>query len=391
MKKTTFLLPLIAVLCISKLSAQSAQSNIKTEQVQITDCSNAPIHFMMDYDNKQHVRFIDFYSDILENEKTFYLADGRVEKVEKYYHFIKPITETHTYHYSVEEKKEIVTIKKNNILYRRTIKNSEKDEIINDVYDDEGKIKYKVFSRSGEDYRFIQYDKSGNVVKDEQNGAGDRTRTNYNKKELSNGNTEISYTDGNTQTIEIYNSKGDKISYSNVDIYDDLDEFINHNGGRLAKPVNNAKPKGNFSFFGIETEFQGNKKIETQTSYAEYVRNNTVYRTPEETEIRIYNQQGAIVELINKYGEKESFSYNEKDQLLERKKESSEGVLMMKIKYSYKNELLNEIKVIDVSNNQVAMQIALEYTFDNQGNWIKMRYLSDGKCQHIKNRTLTYY
>ena len=73
MKKTTFLLSLITVLCFSKLSAQSTQSKIKTEQVQITDCSNSPIHFRGQGDDKQFIRFANLYNDFLENKKVFYL------------------------------------------------------------------------------------------------------------------------------------------------------------------------------------------------------------------------------------------------------------------------------------------------------------------------------
>ena len=263
MKKTTFLLSLITVLCFSKLSAQSTQSKIKTEQVQITDCSNSPIHFRGQGDDKQFIRFANLYNDFLENKKVFYLENGSVEKIEKYYLFIKPITETYTHQYSKDGKKEMVIIKKDNVLESKYISDPDKGEDIKEEYL-EGKLFTRIYSSiaTGEDFRAIRYDAEGNVVLDQQLGEGDKTKSNYTKTQLNNGNTEISYTDGNAQTIEIYNSKGDKISYSSMDMYDNVDDLVNHfiSVIHLAKPVNNAKPKGNFSFFGIETEFQGDKK-----------------------------------------------------------------------------------------------------------------------------------
>jgi YD repeat-containing protein len=394
MKKTTFLLSFISVLGLSNVLAQSANPVIKTEHVQITDCSNSPIHFRGHQDDNQFIRFADLYNDFLENEKVFYHPDGRVEREEKYYLFIKPITETYTYHYFTEGSKETVSIKKDNVLEKRYITNPDNDEVINEEYH-EGKLHARLFSSiaSGEDLRAIGYDKEGKVVFDEQKGVADTAKSNYAKRLLSNGNTEVSYTDGQTLTIEVYNSKGEKISDSSFYMFENADEFINHNASIIhqAKPVKDANLRGDFNYLGIETEIQAGKKTETLTAYAEYVRNGIVYRTPEETQIRIYNQQGNILETVDSDGAREMFSYNEKDQPLEIKKVSGEGGVVAKTTYAYKNDLLTEIKVIDGSNNQAALQIALDYTFDKQGNWIKMTYSENGKCVHIKNRTLTYY
>ena len=394
MKKATFLLSLVSIFNISILSAQSAASKIKTEEIQIFNCSNSLIHFREDRNDNQFVRFVHLYNDFLENKKTFYLPDGRIEKIEKYYQFIKPSTQTYSYDYSFEGKKEIVSIKKDNVLETRTIKDKDKDEIIKEVFAD-GRLRYKIFSvlSTDETTRAIEYNNDGKVIYDEQQGQGDITKANYTKKQLENGNTQVSYSDGNSFTVEVYDKNNERIAYSSFTNFVQFDEFINYNMAQihLAKPVMNLKPQGYYNFFGVITEIMGEKKNQKQTTYAEYHKNNVVYRTPEETEIRTYNRNGDLIEFVNKSGERELYTYNEKNQPVEIKYLSSEGVLTMKIIYSYKNDLLTKIKVLDGTESQGVMQLDLDYTFDSRGNWTKMTYSENGTCKHVKLRTLTYY
>jgi hypothetical protein len=367
---------------------------LKTELIQIFDCSSSKKHFSETSSQEQFVKFLHFYQAFLENEKRFYNPDGSLQKIEKYYFHYKHNTVTYSFDYAYEGEKEIVTIRNNGIVDEKVIKDPKNDIGIREEYHD-GWLRTRIFSvlSSGQDTRAIQYNKDGEVIFDHGSDQVGQGKSDYKKEFLKNGGTRVSYRDGNSQIEEVYNSSGEEIAYSSSDIYDNLDDLIRHNAGRIGKvkPIQNVSSQGNFNFFGVERQIMEDGIIETQTSYVQYNRNNIVYRSPEEIVIRIYNSHGDIVEEIDEHRDKERYIYNENNQLMELKKISAKGELMMKVNFSYKNDLLTKIKVLDGPEGQGVMQLDLDYTFDSRGNWTKMTYSENGTCKHVKMRTLTYY
>jgi YD repeat-containing protein len=106
-----------------------------------------------------------------------------------------------------------------------------------------------------------------------------------------------------------------------------------------------------------------------------------------------YDEKNRLVEEIHHDGKKYNriaYQYNEKDQLIRRAEHNERGGITYETDYTY-DELDNLSTETSAYRGNSTFNYSYVYEYDNQGNWINKRSLSDDKTFSLHIRVITYY
>jgi YD repeat-containing protein len=106
-----------------------------------------------------------------------------------------------------------------------------------------------------------------------------------------------------------------------------------------------------------------------------------------------YDGKNRLVEEIHRDGTKFNrieYKYNDKDQLIRRAEHNERGGITFETDYAY-DELDNLSSETSAYRGNSTFNYSYVYEYDDQGNWINKRSLSDNKTFSLQIRVITYY
>jgi hypothetical protein len=106
-----------------------------------------------------------------------------------------------------------------------------------------------------------------------------------------------------------------------------------------------------------------------------------------------YDEKNRLTEEIHHDGKKYNrivYVYNEKDRLIRRAEHNERGGITYETDYTY-DELDNLSSEISAYRGTPTFNYSYLYEYDDQGNWINKRSLSDDKTFSLQIRIITYY
>jgi hypothetical protein len=106
-----------------------------------------------------------------------------------------------------------------------------------------------------------------------------------------------------------------------------------------------------------------------------------------------YDEDNRLIEEIHLDGEKYNrieYKYNDKNQIIRRAEHNERGGITYETDYSY-DELDNLSTESSAYRGNKTFDYLYIYEYDNQGNWINKRSLSDEKTYSLQIRVITYY
>ncbi|MDR1581791.1 MAG: hypothetical protein LBS55_00785 [Prevotellaceae bacterium] len=106
-----------------------------------------------------------------------------------------------------------------------------------------------------------------------------------------------------------------------------------------------------------------------------------------------YDDKNRLVEEIHLDGKKYNkieYQYNDKNQLIRRVEYNERDGITYETDYTY-DELDNLSTEISAYRGNNTFNYSYVYEYDNQGNWINKRSLSDDKTYSLQIRIITYY
>ncbi|MDR0725775.1 MAG: hypothetical protein LBF59_07205 [Prevotellaceae bacterium] len=106
-----------------------------------------------------------------------------------------------------------------------------------------------------------------------------------------------------------------------------------------------------------------------------------------------YDEKNRLVEETHRDGKKYNrivYVYNDKDQLVRRAEHNERGGITYETDYTY-DELDNLSAETSAYRGTPTFNYSYVYEYDNQGNWINKRSLSDNKTFSLQIRVITYY
>jgi hypothetical protein len=234
------------------------------------------------------------------------------------------------------------------------------------------------------------------------------TETQYKLNDINPGLNEVLLTkfsfDRNCRkTTELTTDVGGEIKNKHVVTYDKLGNIISEN----------KETPTVAGYFTTKYRYDNNKRLEKKevsssgrifsTYIYHYDDNGNVGKmeikkkpgydiNDEEFEYK-YDEQNRLVEEIHRDGTKFNrivYVYNDKNQLIRRAEHNERGGITYETDYTY-DELDNLSSEISAYRGNRTFSYSYVYEYDDQGNWINKRSLSDNKTFSLQIRIITYY
>jgi hypothetical protein len=234
------------------------------------------------------------------------------------------------------------------------------------------------------------------------------SETQYKLNEINPGLNEVlltkfSFNKSCRKTEEITTDVGGEIKNKHVVVYDKSGNIISENketpvvagyfntkyrydaNKRLSKKEvsSNGRLLATHIYYYDDNGNVNKKEIKKKPGYDIY---------DEEFEYK-YDDKNRLIEDIHHDGKKYNrtvYVYNEKDQLIRRAEHNERGGITYETDYTY-DELDNLSSEISAYRGNPTFNYSYLYEYDDQGNWINKRSLSEDKTFSLQIRVITYY